>query len=89
MSTKDPEVIESLRASCNGIGTDMTRVATSTILEVFEVRDELKEVATRSDLARAHGNLTTHSELSPWSFLNGPAIPPFPLRSLAVGRLAP
>ena len=42
MSTKDPEVIESLRASCSGIGMVITKVAMSTVLELFEIQDELE-----------------------------------------------
>ena len=37
VSTKVPEVIESLRASCNGIGMVMTEIAMSAIREVFGV----------------------------------------------------
>ena len=52
MSTKDPEVIESLRASCNGIGMVIIEVATSAVLELFGVRSGLKE-DTRLDFERA------------------------------------
>ena len=40
---KLPEVIESLRASCNGIGMAMTEIAMSAIREVFGVRDKVKD----------------------------------------------
>src|SRR5882757_5714977 len=42
VSTKVPEVIESLKASCNGIGMVMAMVATSVICGSFGVRDEFK-----------------------------------------------
>jgi hypothetical protein len=36
VSTKVPEVIESLRASCNGNGIVIVKVATSTMCELYE-----------------------------------------------------
>ena len=42
MSTNDPEVIESLRASWSGNGIVMAKVATSTMRELFEALDEFK-----------------------------------------------
>ena len=42
VSMKVPEVIESLRASCNGIGMIITEIAMSAIREMCEVRSELK-----------------------------------------------
>ena len=36
VSTNDPEVIESLRASCSAIGTVMSKVATSAVLRLLE-----------------------------------------------------
>ena len=35
VSTNDPDVIESLRASCNGIGISMAGVATFAVLVFF------------------------------------------------------
>ena len=43
VSTNDPEVIESLRASCSGIGTVMSNVATPIVLQFFGIWDKLKE----------------------------------------------
>ena len=40
VSTNDPEVIESRRASCNGIGIVMARIATSMIFGLFGIRDK-------------------------------------------------
>ena len=37
VSTKVPDVIESLRASCNGIGMVITEVAMCAMREMFEV----------------------------------------------------
>ena len=42
VSMKVPEVIESLRASCNGIGMAMTEIAMLAI-RVFGVRDKVKD----------------------------------------------
>jgi hypothetical protein len=42
VSTNVPEVIESLNASCNGIGMAMTEVATSAVCELFEVEGKLR-----------------------------------------------
>ena len=42
VSMKVPEVIESLRASCNGVGMAITEIAMSTICEIFRVRDKFK-----------------------------------------------
>ena len=43
VSTNDPEVIESLKASCRDIGIVMSKFTTPTILELFEMWGELKE----------------------------------------------
>ena len=37
VSTNDPEVVESRRASCNGIGMFMTGVVTTPIPDLFEI----------------------------------------------------
>ena len=42
VSMNVPEVIESLRASCNGNGIAMAEVATSTVRELSEALDEFK-----------------------------------------------
>ena len=52
MSTNDPEVIESLKASCRGIGIVMSKFTTPTILELFDMRGELEET-TRLDVNNA------------------------------------
>ena len=43
VSMKLPEVIESLRASCNEVGMAMTEIAMLAIREVFGVRDKVKD----------------------------------------------
>jgi hypothetical protein len=47
VSTKVPEVIESLRASCNGDGIVMAKVATSTMRELSETLDVVHVVWAR------------------------------------------
>ena len=49
VSTNDPEVIESLKASCNGTGMVMAEVATSAGPELFGIQGGLKG-DTRLDL---------------------------------------
>ena len=53
VSTNDPEVIESLGPSCNGIGMVMNRVAKPTVLGLFEIR--AKGVARGRGLERQNG----------------------------------
>ena len=47
VSTNVPEVIESLRASCNGNGIFIAKVAMSTMHELYGILDEFK-LYTRS-----------------------------------------
>jgi hypothetical protein len=47
VSTKVPEVIESLRASCNGNGIVMVKVAKSTMCELYEALDVIHVVWAR------------------------------------------
>jgi hypothetical protein len=47
VSTKVPEVIESLRASCNGNGIVMAKVATFTVCELYEALDIIHVVWAR------------------------------------------
>ena len=42
VSTNVPEVIESLRASCNGNGIAMAKITMSTMNELYEALNELK-----------------------------------------------
>jgi hypothetical protein len=47
VSTKVPEVIESLRASCNGNGIVMVKAATSTMCELYEALEVIHVVWAR------------------------------------------